>query len=400
MTRFSIATLAPAVLLLLAGVYGGVWPWLAVLYLTLFLFLMDRLLPEACENDDPGSEFPAANPLLVALAVSHFVILILCVVLVAPSPDLSITRKALIAVGAGLFFGQISHPAAHELIHRKRRWLHNLGRAIYTSLLVGHHSSAHLRVHHVHVGRDADPNSPRPGEGFYRYALRASGQSFLAGLRAETRMRRGHFGLSHPYTLYVSGSLVLLTLAGLTAGWSGLIMLTFLGVYAQVQILMSDYVQHYGLQRQLLPDGQPEPVGPQHSWNAPHWFSSSLMLNAPRHSDHHVSPSRAYPVLQLEPDQMPMLPYPLPVMAGLALFPQHWRKIMDRRCAAWRARPWTTRPETTARDIPPAVLAAAKSGGIPGAHLPNSDHEIDVGDPVRQPAVSSERPKRDERGRI
>ncbi len=400
MQRFAVVTLAPACFLLLAGLLGGVWPWVSLIYLTGFLFVMDRLLPTEAENADPGSEFPAADPLLAALAAAHFLILLLCIAFVAPTQDLSLAQKVVIAVGAGLFFGQISHPAAHELIHRKQRSLHNLGRLIYTSLLVGQHASAHLRVHHVHVGREDDPNSPRPGEGFYRYAVRASLHSFLAGLRAENRLRRGHSALSHPYILYVGGTLTMLALAGMIAGWAGLAMLVFLAFYAQVQILMSDYVQHYGLQRQLLPDGKPEPVGPQHSWNAPHWFSSALMLNAPRHSDHHVKPDRAYPALQLEPDAMPMLPYPIAVMAGLALFPRRWRKIMDPRCRAWRARPWTVHPEVTAQDVPPAVLAAAKSGGIPGRHLPQSDHAIDVGDPVHDPADAGDRPKRDERGRV
>lgn len=398
--RFAIVTLAPAICLIVAALSGGIWPWIAVIYLTGFIFVMDRLLPTDTGNIDPGSEFPATDPLLIALATLHVVIAMLCIVAVAPSPALSFGQKALIAIGAGLFFGQISHPAAHELIHRKKRWLHNLGRVIYTSLLVGHHASAHLRVHHVHVGREDDPNSPRPGEGFYRYVLRASQQSFLAGFSAETRLRGGRVTISHPYVLYVGGGLGLAAVSAWVAGAPGLLMLLFLSLYAQLQILMSDYVQHYGLQRQLLPDGAPEPVGPQHSWNAPHWFSASLMLNAPRHSDHHVSPARPYPALQLDPEKMPMLPYPVPLMAGLALFPRLWRKIMDPRCGQWRARPWTTRPDVTAADISPEVLAAAKSGGIPGTPLPQSDHEVDVDTPIRQPANAGGKPKRNERGGV
>ena len=72
-----------------------------------------------------------------------------------------------------------------------------------------------------------------------------------------------------------------------------------LAVYAQLQILLADYVQHYGLRRQTGADGRPEPVGDGHSWNTPHWFSSALMVNAPRHSDHHLHPTRPYPGLRL-----------------------------------------------------------------------------------------------------
>ena len=106
--------------------------------------------------------------------------------------------------------------------------------------------------------------------------------------------------------------------------------------YAQLQLLLSDYVQHYGLRRGLRADGRREPVGPQHSWNAPSWYSGAMMLNAPRHSDHHLRPGRAFPDLSLDPVKMPMLPRSLPVMATIALVPPLWRRVMDRRAARWQ----------------------------------------------------------------
>jgi alkane 1-monooxygenase len=272
-------------------------------------------------------------------------------------------------------FGQVAHPAAHELIHKPGRALRLLGRLIYASLLVGHHASAHLRVHHVHVGSDADPNSAQRGEGFYRYALRASRQSFRAGLAAESRLR-AHAdkpAWTHPYALYMTVAAATFLLAAGLAGWGGIAALLGIAAYAQLQILMSDYVQHYGLRRHVMADGRLEPVGPQHSWNAPHWFSSALMLNAPRHSDHHVTPSRPFPALQLDPERMPYLPHPVPLMATIALVPPLWRRVMDPLCDRWAAPAWAPRP-ATARDIPPAVLARAKSGGTGAPGLPQSGH--------------------------
>jgi alkane 1-monooxygenase len=63
-----------------------------------------------------------------------------------------------------------------------------------------------------------------------------------------------------------------------------------------------------------------------------------MMLNAPRHSDHHINPARPFPVLTLIPGQMPMLPHSLPVMAVLALVPPLWRRLMDKRALRWRER--------------------------------------------------------------
>lgn len=335
MPLFSIAASLPLLLTACAALWGGVWGWIALGQITLLVFMLDRLIA-ARGTPEPEAEFPAADRLLVLLGMGHFAVLALAVWAVAGGNDLSRAERALVALSAGLSMGQISHPVAHELIHRSARAKRRLGRLIYTSLLFGHHASAHLRVHHVHVASRDDPSSARPGEGFYRYLLRAWPGAFRAGLRAESRLQGDRPLWRHPYVLYLggAGAVVLGTAASL--GAAGVAALLFIAGYAQAQILLSDYVQHYGLRRARMGDGRIEPVGPQHSWNAPHVISGAMTLNAPRHSDHHVTPQRPYPALQLDRATMPTLPHSLPVMAVLALVPPLWRRIMDPRAARWR----------------------------------------------------------------
>ena len=337
--------------------------------------------PEEIENADPAAEFPGSNRLLVALGVTHLALLPVSVWAVGGDSALSMVERGLVALAASMLFGQISHPVAHELIHKSPKTLRILGQFIYTSMLFGHHASAHLRVHHVNVGSSADPNSARLGEGFYSFAIRAWPGGFMAGLRTENRLRKGQRTWQHPYFLYVAGGLVMLIGSYVLAGIPGVSALVIINLYAQLQILMSDYVQHYGLERHQLADGSMEPVGPQHSWNAPHWFTSAMTLNAPRHSDHHTTPCRPYPGLQLDEEKMPCLPFSLPVMAGIALVPPIWRRVMDHRCVEWRP-VWIDRKEPTARDISPAVLARAKSGSLHSGDLPELSHEELDTDPV------------------
>jgi alkane 1-monooxygenase len=142
---------------------------------------------------------------------------------------------------------------------------------------------------------------------------------------------------THPYLGYVALALGFMTLAVAISGLSGLVALLVIAAYAQMQLFLSDYVQHYGLERRVLDSGKPERMGPEHSWNAPHWYSSAMMLNAPRHSDHHTNPARPFPALTDERGQMPILPHSLPVMAVLALIPPLWRRLMDKRALRWRA---------------------------------------------------------------
>jgi alkane 1-monooxygenase len=335
MPLFSLAASLPLILTACAALWGGVWGWLAVGTITVLVFTLDRLITTG-GNRDPEAEFPAADWLLVLLGLGHFAVLALAIWAVSGESDLTTLDRALVALVAGLTTGQISHPVAHELIHRSARAKRRLGRLIYTSLLFGHHVSAHLRVHHVHVASRDDPSSARPGEGFYRYLLRAWPGAFRAGFIAESRLHGDRPLWQHPYAGYLGGALALLLVTAAHLGASGVAALFFIAGYAQIQILLSDYVQHYGLHRAHTSQGRLEPVGPHHSWNAPHVMSAAMTLNAPRHSDHHVTPHRPYPALQLDRATMPVLPHSLPVMAVLALVPPLWRRVMDRRAARWR----------------------------------------------------------------
>ncbi|MFY0634424.1 MAG: alkane 1-monooxygenase [Vannielia sp.] len=336
---FCAITLAPVALLAAGGTLGGAWLIAAVLYLTLFSALLDQILRRAGARPTataaPGSW---ADALCAALALAHFALLALAVAAVSGATGLAPWERAIAFLAFGLFFGQVSNSNAHELIHRAVRPLRALGRWVYISLLFGHHASAHPKVHHRFVATPEDPNSARLNESYYRFAARAWLGSFRAGLAAEREMmaRGTKPRWQNPYLEYTAGAAALLALSTLAFGAAGLAAHVGLAAYATAQLLMSDYVQHYGLTRSRLANGRYEPVSDAHSWNAPHVFSSLMMLHAPRHSDHHAHPSTPYPSLTL-PSGAPLLPAPLPAMATLALLPRSWRRVMNPRVARLHA---------------------------------------------------------------
>jgi len=338
MALFALASGLPAGLIVLAVLLGGGWVWLPFLYMAFLTVTLDQIIPLVAPDAPEGAEFPAADALLVALGAAHLLLIPLVVWAVAGDSGLSLGQRVLLFFGAGLWFGQVSNPCAHELIHRGNRWMFRLGVAVYGSVLFGHHASAHRLVHHVHAASADDPNTARAGEGFWRFAPRAWIGSFREGFHAET-VRQARRGGVHPYAAYIGLGLGSLIAGGVIAGLPGVLVWAGLAAHTQLQLLLADYVQHYGLMRARLADGRLEPVSDRHSWNAPQWFSSAVMLNAPRHSDHHAHPSRPYPALRLpDRDQAPWLPYPLPVCATLALSPRLWRRVMDPHLAAWRRR--------------------------------------------------------------
>lgn len=336
MLFFTLATLSPVALIAAGALWGAPWVWLALIWMTALTATLDTLVRRTLPTAT-GEEFPAANALSVAIATGQLALVPLTVWALSGTGLGGWERLALF-LAAGLFLGQVCNANAHELIHRSTRFLRGLGIAAYISVLFGHHASAHVLVHHVRAATPDDPNSARAGEGLYRFLLRAWVGSFREGLRVESarRTRIGQSRWRHPYLIYLGGALLMVVIAAALGGWRGVMWLLALATYAQMQILMADYVQHYGLTRTIRDNGKPEPFAMRHSWNSGHPASSALMLNAPRHSDHHAYPARPYPALTL-PKDAPLLPYSLPIMAVIALLPPLWRKVMDPRVRRWQA---------------------------------------------------------------
>lgn len=336
------ATLGPLFLLLMACLFGGAWAWLALGSITVAAYLLDLVIARL--GGDEEREFPAGRELQIALGYAHFLLLALGLAALSGA-WLGAGEKALLFLALGLWMGQVSNANAHDLIHHADRRMFALGKWIYISLFFGHHTSAHVKVHHQWAATGNDPNTAELGDSLHTFLPRAWLGSFRAGWEVEFAQLRYRNGArvplwKHPYATYLGGALALWILAGLICGPRAMAAYAGLAFYAQVQLLVSDYVQHYGLQRRALPGGRYEPLGPEHSWNAAQPWSSRMMLHAPRHSDHHCHPSRPFTELSL-PDAKaaPRLPASLPVMAMVAFFPPLWHRMIDERRGGGRNPP-------------------------------------------------------------
>lgn len=340
LSAFAFITLLPTFLLALAAVKGGLWPLLPLVLLGGLNHLIDGLFEN---RPDSQSERKLANILPVILAFCHFTLLAMAVWSLALKPD-PLTTKIPLFLAFGLYFATVSNANGHELIHRRSRFAFTLGKWIFISHLFGHHTSAHRLVHHPYVATRYDPNTARYNESFYTFFARAWRGSFLMGLSAENT-RRGfpphsrEVDFSNPYFTYILGGVIFLGLATAFGGWKGFTLYLGLALMAQSGLLLTDYVQHYGLTRSEGQDGRFDPIAPHHSWNAPHWFTRNLTLNAPLHSDHHAKPARPYTELQNHPAEVaPQLPYSPGIMSIIALNPIHWRRIMNPKVAEWAMR--------------------------------------------------------------
>jgi alkane 1-monooxygenase len=190
--------------------------WGALVYLTLGTALIDALAPRKALAKPPSQ---GASLFLGCL---HFFVLFASVAAISfasGSPGWGIF------FATGLYLGQVSNSAAHELIHSPATIPRSVGRWVYISLLFGHHASAHPKIHHRFVGTPEDPNSARLGESLYKFLPRAWIGSFRRGLSAEEDALRAKgckgAGLSNPYWTYAFGAVALLLLSYALAGAAG-----------------------------------------------------------------------------------------------------------------------------------------------------------------------------------
>ncbi len=337
---FAVVTLLPAILLIIASAKGGLYPILPLLLLA----GVNHVIDEFIENQpDTPIEKLLSNILPVTIGVLHFVLLGTAIWALTTQP-FSLLSKLTLFAGYALYFSHVSNAVAHELIHRTKKWQFRLGKWMFISILFGHHTSSHRLVHHPYVATRFDPNTSRFGESFYRFFARAWRGSFLTGLGAENE-RLGYppnsraVDVKNPYFTYILGGGICLGIVAGFGGWSGFFVYLALAFLTQSGLLLTDYVQHYGLTRSEGADGKFAPIAPHHSWNAPHWFTRNLTLNAPLHSDHHAKPARAYTDLQTHSaNAAPQLPYSPGIMSLLALYPPRWRKVMHPRVAEWAMR--------------------------------------------------------------
>ena len=233
--------------------------------------------------------------------------------------------------------------AGHELIHRTAKWERELGRIMLSSIAFAYYQTEHVLIHHRHVGTPMDTVFAAKGQSFWNYIPWSLFGSMLMSWRVECD-RLARLGLpawhwTNPFWRYSLMTAAWVALFAWMGGWFGVGLYFLQSLVAMILLRMVDYVEHYGLPRQLLPSGRYERTQPRHSWNSSLRVSNWALWNVQRHSDHHRRAARPYPLLQhFDEDLAPQLPYNYPVMLFIALIPPLWFRIVDPRIEVWRER--------------------------------------------------------------
>ena len=323
-----------------AGTGYEAWLFLPIVMVYVVVPLLDALLGEDGSNP-PEAVVPAleSDPYyrcLPALTVPlHYLVLAVSVGYAVQAP-LSWAGWLALVYSAGLV-GGLAVNTGHELGHKRTLAEQVLTRFALAIPGYGHFSVEHNFGHHRAVATPDDSASARFGESIYRFAVREIPGGFRRALALQARRlaRQGRSFWS-PHNEILQSWLITLVFQGgllLMLGLAALPVLLIHNMVAWWQLTSANYVEHYGLKRESLGNGEYERCRPHHSWNSNHVMSNLLLFHLERHSDHHAHPQRRYQSLRDFPD-LPSLPSGYFGMFLLAYLPPAWFRIMNPRLLA------------------------------------------------------------------
>jgi alkane 1-monooxygenase len=287
--------------------------WLAVA-------LLDAFWPGADQSPPPGGSASALLWIL-RLYVPVQVALLAIGLWVTAGAEWPVVLG--VAYGAGFLTGAQGITYAHELGHSRRKADRVLAWILMTTVNYPQFMVEHYRGHHVRAATRDDPASARLGESLWR---------FLPRTVIGTTLNAWRFDRRNPLVWATAFNVAFIAVLVTLGEWKPLVFWLGQSLVAVWLLETVNYIEHYGLARAVKANGQREPFGVEHAWNADHFVSNSLLANLQRHSDHHMHAWKPYAQLEALPG--PQLPTGYAGCLLLAAIPPLWFRLMHPRIHA------------------------------------------------------------------
>lgn len=246
--------------------------------------------------------------------------------------SLSILDLAGCISSMGVLCGIFGINLAHELGHRSNKSEQLLAKILLLSSLYMHFFIEHNKGHHKRVATKEDPASAQLNESIFHFYFRSIPGSYKSAWNiANKEMKKRKLPVFHYKNEMIQFQVIqILFLIGIAILFDVKTMV-FFTVAACFGILLLEsinYIEHYGLSRNIIgPDKYERPL-PHHSWNSNHVLGRVMLFELSRHSDHHYLASRKYQILRHH-ESAPQMPTGYPGMLVLAHVPLLWFKIMN-----------------------------------------------------------------------
>lgn len=331
-------------IIMLSLYLGGLWVFVAPLYVFGLIPLMELVIPGTTENMTKAEEEVAKKDavydwLVWGVVPLQFAIMFFFLNRVSDAslPWWEITGMVF---AFGISCGVLGINAAHELGHRSTWYEQLMSKMLLSTSLYMHFFIEHNRGHHKNVSTDEDPASSRYGEVIYAFYLRSVRDSWISAWKLESdRLKKTeHSVWSIHNEMLVYQFIQIAMLLSIALVWGILPMICFVASATVGFLLLEtvNYIEHYGLRRKMIDGSYYEKVLPVHSWNSNHPIGRIMLFELTRHSDHHYMASRKYQILR-HFDHSPQMPTGYPGMMVLALFPPLWFKVMHRQIEKYKA---------------------------------------------------------------
>jgi len=285
----------------------------------LLVALVDGFWPGADRSPPPGGPAKLMTWILRLYVPLQLVLLAIGLYVCARS-DWPVVAG--VAFGAGFLTGAQGITYAHELGHSRSKADRALAWLLMTSVNYPQFMVEHYRGHHVRAATRDDPASARFGESLWR---------FLPRTVIGSTVHAWHLGKRRPLAVAWTFNVLFIAALAILGEWKALAFWVGQSVFAVWLLETVNYIEHYGLERGTLANGQREPFGVAHAWNADHVMSNSLLANLQRHSDHHMHAWKPYAELEALPG--PRLPTGYAGCLLLAAIPPLWFRVMHGRMA-------------------------------------------------------------------
>lgn len=299
--------------------------------------LMDKIIgPDAENHPEEAIKQLEQDPYYMRIVKAYIPTQYLATVIgayAASRKGTPLIDQIVLGVSIGAING-IALNTAHELSHKSEKVYHYLSHLALLPTGYIHFRIEHPYGHHKRVATPEDPASSQMGETFWQFWPRTVVGSFKSALEIETRRlaRKGKSFWCLDNELLQGWAMSGAFHASMIALFGRRVIpyLVTQAVYGFTLFEVVNYLEHYGLKREQLPNGKYVRTQPEHSWNSNSMVTNLFLYQLQRHSDHHAYPTRAFQALR-HFDDVPQLPAGYASLLLPAIFPKWWFKIMDQR---------------------------------------------------------------------
>ena len=318
--------------------FQGVWCWSAMVYAFVMIPIAETLMPVNTEN---YSEQEIENRLknkffdfLLYLNVPIVYGSLIYSLFIVTNNILSYTEIEGIICSLGVILGANGINVAHELGHRKTMFEKILGKLLLIPSHYTHFFIEHNHGHHLHVSTPNDPSTAKYNQTLYAFWWQTVTGTYKEAWKIQNRLnqmeKRSFYSIKSDmfwFTLIQTSYMVLIYIF---FGFLGAFVALFAGIVGFLVLETVNYIEHYGLKRNLLPSGRFERVSEKHSWNSNHVLGRIVLYELTRHSDHHYKSQKEYQILEYH-DVSPQMPYGYPTSMVMSFIPPLWFAVMNKR---------------------------------------------------------------------